>query len=103
MERNSERQIRILSPAAPGPGEGRPLCPRPASLRGLRLGIRRDRTWRSFEVFTDEFARIGRERLGLADVVLIDPGTRIGTPEAESARVVDFARAVEVAIVGLGT
>lgn len=95
--------LRILSPSAAGPGEQHPLCARPASLAGLRLGIRRDRTWPSFHVFTDEIARLASERLGIGGVVLFDPETRIGTPEHESRRVVDFAREVDVAIVGLGT
>lgn len=101
MDQN--RRIRILSPVAAGPGQQRPLAPRPASLRGLRVGIRRDRTWTSFEVFTDELAQLLRDRLGTGEMVFFDPGTRIGTPEDESARVVDFAREVEAAVVGLGT
>ncbi|MFM8409499.1 MAG: hypothetical protein ACKOCT_04415 [Alphaproteobacteria bacterium] len=99
----SSRRLRILSPAAPGPDHQRPLAERPGSLAGLRVGIRRDRTWGSFEVFTDELARLLRERDGVAEVVFFDPGTRIGTPEDESARVTEFAREVEAAVVGLGT
>lgn len=95
--------IHILSPSAAGPGEQQPLRQRPASLAGLRLGIRRDRTWPSFHVFTDEVARLAGERLGIAGVALFDPETRIGTPEHESGRVADFAREVDVVIVGLGT
>ena len=101
MDQN--RRLRILSPVAAGPGQQRPLAARPAALLGRRVGIRRDRTWGSFEVFTDEVARLLRERTGVAEVVFFDPGTRIGTPEHESARVVDFAREVEAAVVGLGT
>lgn len=101
MEQN--RRIRILSPVAAGPGEQRPLAHRPVALSGRRVGIRRDRTWHSFEVFTDELARLLRDRLGVGEVVFFDPGTRIGTPEDESARVSEFAREVEAAIVGLGT
>jgi hypothetical protein len=37
------------------------------------------------------------------DVVLFDPDTRVGTPEAESGKVVDFAHRVRAAVVGLGT
>ena len=96
-------RIRILSPVAAGPGRQRPLAARPDSLRGLRIGIRRDRTWTSFEVFTDELARLLRDRAGAGEIVFFDPGTRIGTPEDESARVTEFAREVEAAVVGLGT
>ena len=41
--------------------------------------------------------------LGVADVVVFDPETRIGTPEAESGKVVEFARRVDAAVIGLGT
>jgi hypothetical protein len=54
-------------------------------------------------VFADEVGRLARERLGVADVVVFDPETRIGTPEVESGKVVQFARGVDVAVVGLGT
>ena len=73
------------------------------TLRGKVLGIRVDRAWRSFHVYADELGRLARERLGVADVVVFDPETRIGTPEAESGKVVEFARRVDAAVVGLGT
>ena len=95
--------IDILSPVALGPSEARPLSPRLPSLRGKRLGIRVDRAWRSFHAYADELARLARERLGVREVVLFDPDTRIGTPEAESGKVAEFARRVDAAVVGLGT
>lgn len=95
--------IEILSPEAFGPAEAHPLSPGARSLAGARLGIRRDRTWRSFEIFADELDRLARTRLGVRDVVHFDPEARIGTPEHESARVEAFAKEVDVAIVGLGT
>ncbi len=97
------RTIDILSPVALGPSEAKPLTPRLASLHGKVLGIRVDRAWQSFQVYADELAALARARLGVADVVLFDPDTRIGTPEAESGKVVDFARRVDAAVVGLGT
>ncbi|MEW6272401.1 MAG: hypothetical protein AB1689_24225 [Thermodesulfobacteriota bacterium] len=96
-------QLQILSPVALGPSDVRPLSPPLATLAGKRLGIRRDHTWRSFEVFADKLGELARERLGVAEVVMFDPETRIGTPERESARVAEFAREVEAAVVGLGT
>jgi hypothetical protein len=96
-------QIEILSPVALGPSDVRKLNPPLATLAGKRLGIRRDHTWRSFEVFADTLGRIAREQLGVAEVVMFDPESRIGTPERESARVAEFARGVEAAVVGLGT
>ena len=96
-------EIQILSPVSPGPRGRSELAPGLASLVGKRLGIRRDRTWRSFEIFADELGRLAREQLGVAEVVMFDPDARIGTPEHESARVESFAREVDAAVVGLGT
>ena len=95
--------IHILSPVSLGPSEAKPLTPRLPTLRGRVLGIRVDRAWRSFHQYADELARLARERFGAGDVVLFDPETRIGTPEAESGKVVEFARRVDAAVVGLGT
>ncbi|MDG2303062.1 MAG: hypothetical protein P8R42_00180 [Candidatus Binatia bacterium] len=95
--------IEILSPVALGPSEAVELAPGVTSLAGKRLGIRRDSTWQSFEIFADELGRLARARLGVAEVVTFDPEARIGTPEHESARVEAFAREVDAAIVGLGT
>src|SRR5262249_25597620 len=57
----------------------------------------------SFLQFADELHGLARERLGVADVVVFDPATRIGTPEAESGKVVEFARGIDAAVGGLGT
>src|SRR2546427_2190631 len=97
------RTIDILSPVALGPSEATPLAPRLPTLRGRVLGIRVDRAWRSFQVYADELAALARARLSVRDVVLFDPDTRIGTPEAESGKVAEFARRVDAAVVGLGT
>lgn len=95
--------IDILSPVALGPAETKQLAPALPTLRGKVLGIRVDRAWRSFERFADETAALARARLGVADVVLFDPGTRIGSPEAESGKVAEFAQRIDAAVVGLGT
>ena len=95
--------IEILSPVSLGPSEARPLVARLPSLRARVLGIRVDRAWRSFHEYADELAGLARERLGVRDVVLFDPDTRIGTPEAESGKVAEFAGRVDAAVVGLGT
>jgi hypothetical protein len=95
--------IEILSPVAMGPAESRPVQPRRATLRGARLGIRIDHAWRSWWQAADEIATLARTELGVADVVVFDPESRIGRPEEESAKVVDFARSVDAAIVGLGS
>ena len=95
--------IEILSPTALGPAESRPVRPRRPTLRGARLGIRIDHAWRSWWQAADEIASLARTELGVADVVIFDPESRIGRPEDESAKVVAFARGVDAAIVGLGT
>ena len=95
--------IEILSPAALGPRESKPLARAIDTLAGKTLGIRRDSTWHSFEIFAEELEKLARERAGVAHVVSFDPEARIGTPEHESARVEAFAKEVDVAIVGLGT
>jgi hypothetical protein len=95
--------ISILSPVALGPMLSRPLQPKRATLRGARLGIRIDHAWRSWWQAADELGTLARTELGVADVVVFDPESRIGKPEEESAKVVEFARTVDAAIVGLGT
>ena len=95
--------IDILSPVALGPATSVPVRPRRATLRGARLGIRIDHAWRSWWQAADELATLARTELGVAEVVVFDPESRIGNPEAESAKVVAFARGVDAAIVGLGT
>jgi hypothetical protein len=93
----------ILSPVALGPTESRALQPRRTTLRGARLGIRIDHAWRSWWQAADEIATLARTELGVAEVVVFDPESRIGKPEEESAKVVQFAHGVDAAIVGLGT
>jgi hypothetical protein len=95
--------IAILSPVALGPAERHPLAARRATLRGGVLGIRVDRAWRSFQQFADELRTVARADFGVREVVLFDPEARIGSPEAESGKVVDFARRIDAAVVGLGT
>jgi hypothetical protein len=95
--------IDILSPVALGPNEVEPLSPRLRSLRGAVLGIRVDDAWPSWSLAADELATLARAHFGVRDVVVFDPELRIGRPEAESDKVAAFARAVDAAVVGLGT
>ncbi len=95
--------IEILSPEAFAPTESHPLARPVSSFSGARLGIRRDDTWHSFEIFAEEVDRLSRQHLRVSDVVHFDPEARIGTPEQESSRVEAFAKEVDAAIVGLGT
>jgi len=95
--------IDILSPVALGPQDAHPLAPPCPTLRERVLGIRVDRAWQSFLHYADELDALARSGLGVRDVVLFDPEARIGSPEAESGKVVAFARRVDAAVVGLGT
>ena len=99
----SEPTIAVLDPTARGPADRLPLPARAASARGRVLGIRIDRAWPSFIRVAHGFAALARERRGVRDVLLFDPGTRIGTTEEERRKVAGFARGVDLAIVGLGT
>jgi hypothetical protein len=95
--------IDVLDPTAPSPGGALRPVTRLPSLTGKVLGIRRDRVWRSFTHFTDAIAGVARTRWRVRDVVFFDPGVRIGTTEEERQKVAGFVRAVDAAIVGLGT
>jgi len=95
--------VDILTPVALGPSEHKPLAPRLPSLAGKVLGIRIDRAWQSWWKAADEIERLARTELGVRDVVVFDPESRIGRPEEESAKVASFARTVDAAVVGLGT
>jgi hypothetical protein len=95
--------IAVLDPTAPAPqGAAHPVRRLP-SLAGAVLGIRRDRAWQSFTCFADTVAEIARAHWQVREVVFFDPGVRIGTTEEERRKVAGFVRAVDAAIVGLGT
>ncbi|HVN86936.1 MAG TPA: hypothetical protein VMW17_19055 [Candidatus Binatia bacterium] len=95
--------LEILDPTAPAPRGGATPNPRLPTLTGRVLGIRRDAVWKSFTHFTAAIADIARTRWGVRDVVFFDPGVRLGTTEEERRKVAGFVRAVDAAIVGLGT
>ena len=95
--------IEVLDPTAPAPQAAAHPTPRLPSLAGTVLGIRRDQAWRSFTHFSDAIAEVARRRWKVRDVVFFDPGVRIGTTEEERHKVAGFVRAVDAAIVGLGT
>lgn len=93
----------VLDPTVLGPAERITLPARLADPRGRVLGIRVDRAWPSFHRVANRFAELARLRLGVRDVVLFDPDTRIGTTEEERRKVAGFVRDIDMAIVGLGT
>ena len=95
--------IEVLDPTAPAPHGAAMPTRRLPSLAGRVLGIRRDRVWQSFTHFSDVVATLARDRWQVRDVLFFDPGVRIGTTEEERRKVAGFVRAVDAAIVGLGT
>jgi len=95
--------IDVLDPTAPAPQGATLPTRRLPSLAGKVLGIRRDRVWRSFTHFSDAIGALARKRWKVRDVIFFDPGVRIGTTEEERQKVAGFVRAVDAAIVGLGT
>ena len=95
--------IRVLDPTSAGPQELQPLAPPLATLAGRVLGLRVDDTWQSFTHFAGYIREEAMRRWRVRDVVLFDPGTRYGTTEEERRKVEGFVRAVDLAIVGLGT
>jgi hypothetical protein len=96
-------RITVLDPTTIGPQETMALPAKLSSLRGKVLGLRADRTWRSFTRFAERVQVLARERLAVREVRLFDPGVRIGTTEEERRKVAGFVRDVDAAIVGLGT
>ncbi len=99
----TRRGIEILDPTATGPSELRPLASPIETLRGKVLGVRKDRAWQSFTVFAGVLQAEAPKRWGVRDVVIFDPGIRIGTTEEERRKVAGFVRTVDAAVVGLGT
>jgi hypothetical protein len=99
----SAATVRVLDPSVLGPADRIALPARLPAAEGRVLGLRIDRAWPSFLRVAQRFAALARERLGVRDVVFFDPDVRIGTTEEERRKVQGFARAVDMAIVGLGT
>ena len=95
--------IDVLDPTATGPQQLLPLTPALSTLRGRVLGIRADRTWKSFTTFSDVVRQEALQRWAVRDVVFFDPGIRIGTTDEERQKMAGFVRAVDAAVVGLGT
>jgi hypothetical protein len=92
-----------LEPTASGAQELAPPAPSLETLRGRVLGIRADRTWRSFQRYADYLEEVVGPRWGVRRVVRFDPGVRTGTSEEERRKVAGFVRDIDAAIVGLGT
>ena len=94
-------RMKVLDPTAPPPEIGADPGPDAGALAGRLVGVRYDRTWRSFEWVIDEWTP--RLRDAGADVRRWCAGNRIGDEgERTSAELESFATDVDIAVVGLG-
>lgn len=95
--------IEVLDPTAKSPQDLHPITAPLDTLANGVLGIRVDRTWRSFTPFAEVVRDAATTHWGVRNVILFDPGSRMGTSDEERQRIAGFVRAVDAAIVGLGT
>lgn len=94
-------RLTILDPTAPAPAADADPGPAVGSLRGARVGVRSDRTWRSFESVADEWEQ--RLRDEGATVHRWVSGNRVGDDgEKTRAELVAFVDRNEVIVSGLG-
>ena len=94
-------RITILDPTAPAPDTDVDPGPSPGPLAGCRVGIRSDRTWRSFDWVADEWAR-ALANAG-ADVRRWISGNRIGDEgERTRAELAAFVAGSDLVVSGLG-
>ena len=94
-------RMRVLDPTAPPPELGADPGPDAGTLNGRIVGLRYDRTWRSFEWVLDEWTTM----LGGAgaDVRTWCAGSRVGEEgERTRAQLDRFVEDVDIAVVGLG-
>ncbi|MHB8670974.1 MAG: hypothetical protein ACYDAD_10540 [Acidimicrobiales bacterium] len=94
-------RISVLDPTAPPPTEDVDPGPDAGALAGAVVGLRYDRTWRSFEWVVEEWAG-----LLCADGAVVRPwcaGNRIGSEgERTQEELGRFTEEVDLAVVGLG-
>jgi hypothetical protein len=94
-------RITILDPTSHAPEVNADPGPSISTVNRRVVGIRSDRTWRSFEWVADEW-----QRLFEADGARVrrwTAGNRIGEEGERTREQLDeFTRAVDLAIVGLG-
>jgi hypothetical protein len=94
-------RITVLDPTSVPPADDADPGPDAGALAGRTVGIRVDRTWRSFDWVIDEWApRL--EAAGARTVVWV-AGNRIGESGVRTAaELADFVERIDVAVVGLG-
>jgi hypothetical protein len=95
-------RITILDPTAPpGADEASPTYDLGRSLQGVRVGLRLDRSWRSYEVVLDVWQRRLREDGAIPHVLVV--GERVGDEGVQTRNDLDdWSRLVDVGVVGLG-
>jgi len=95
-------RIIVLDPTAPpGSDERSPTYDLGRPLRDVRVGLRLDRSWRSYEVVVDVWSRLLEADGAIPHVLVV--GERIGD-EGERTRddLDEWSRLVDVGVVGLG-
>ncbi len=94
-------RTKVLDPTAAAPEERPEPGPDAGPLAGKVVGIRYDRTWRSFEWVIDEW---GREMTQVgAEVRTWCAGNRIGEQgERTRHELEEFSQEVDLALLGLG-
>jgi hypothetical protein len=95
-------RIIILDPTAPpGADQASPTFDLGRDLQGVRVGLRLDRSWRSYEVVLDVWQRLLREDGAVPEVLVV--GERIGD-EGERTRsdLDEWSRLIDIGVVGLG-
>jgi len=94
--------VRILVPTPPPVADGEsPTFALDRPLRGVKVGLRLDTAWRSYEIVVDEWhKRLAAEG---AEAVVLVTGERAG-PLAERTRtdLDEWSRLIECGVIGLG-
>jgi hypothetical protein len=95
-------RITILDPTAPpGADDAAPSYDLGRSLRGVRVGLRLDRSWRSYEVVLGVWERLLRADGAVPHVLVV--GERVGDEGEQTRNDLDeWSRLVDVGVVGLG-
>jgi hypothetical protein len=95
-------RITILDPTAPpGADEASATYDLGRGLRDVRVGLRLDRSWRSYEVVIDVWERMLRDDGAIPHVLFV--GERVGDEGVQTRNDLDeWSRLVDVGVVGLG-
>jgi hypothetical protein len=94
--------IDVLVPAPPDADErGSATFDLARPVRGTRIGLRLDPAWRSYYVVVDEWTRLLQADGG--EVHALVAGERVGPTAARTrADIDDWARLIEIGVIGLG-